>query len=469
MSAAVRIHAIEAVGNLGADHERFRYLLLSTGFLSKLASWVHAKTETTALRVILRSLSILGGETHTETLPFKQRVSILPRMCEVLLQASDPEVLVHTLTCLAYLLPDVHINDNAEAFYRRICELASIKEASSMQIVRRATLKLIVRLFAAADPAKGFGGLHVMVSDLLPICRDVMIDPTSDGWSRLHACQLFGVLTCNPSTLPAMVQTLDTKRFERTLPPPGTPKLGLEIPKLVKSLSLPDVTADSLAKDISDMYKQQSMQKAIPATSSFSPGEKPRKPSSRPSIIRLSESTDFTSEQLLALQQQLKAASGGSDTLDMGTFQIVMSQHGFNDSSISEQLFHSFDKNRDGSLSFHEIAVGMSVLLGGSFQDRLLLAFRAYDLDDNGTISKEEYVAIMKASLLAKGFDFKDKAIRGMCEMCFNNADTDQNGALDFDEFRKAVMTSELGVQLFWQSEQHRAKLEPLLKPLPVA
>lgn len=76
----------------------------------------------------------------------------------------------------------------------------------------------------------------------------------------------------------------------------------------------------------------------------------------------------------------------GSDTLDMGTFQVIMGQHGINDATISEQLFHSFDKNKDGSLSFHEIAVGLSVLLGGSFDDRLVLAFRSYDLDNNGKL-----------------------------------------------------------------------------------
>lgn len=97
----------------------------------------------------------------------------------------------------------------------------------------------------------------------------------------------------------------------------------------------------------------------------------------------------------------------------------------------------------------------------------------------------------MKASLLAKGFDLNDGAIRVMCEGCFNNADVDKNGELDLEEFQRAVMTSEvslwklrvrrnfrdgslskrlhvplqLGVQLFWQSE-HRERLEPLLKPM---
>lgn len=152
MSTVVRLNAIEAVAHIGAGSQRFRYLLLSTGFLNKLASWVHEKTEPKALRLILRTLSILSGETHTETLPFKRRVSILPAMCVVLLNSKDPEVsregetaahlrfgfelsscpiscvsqvLVHTLTCLAYLLPGVHVNNNAEAFYKRLCALAS--------------------------------------------------------------------------------------------------------------------------------------------------------------------------------------------------------------------------------------------------------------------------------------------------------------------------------------------------------
>lgn len=103
-------------------------------------------------------------------------------------------------------------------------------------------------------------------------------------------------------------------------------------------------------------------------------------------------------------------------------------------------------------MDFQEVAVGLSVMFGGSLEDRLKLAFRAYDLDADDSISFLEYAAIMKASFLARGFDFSDEMVHDICNVSFQRIDKDNNGSLNYEEFRNAVLSSEMGLQLFWKS-----------------
>ncbi len=54
------------------------------------------------------------------------------------------------------------------------------------------------------------------------------------------------------------------------------------------------------------------------------------------------------------------------------------------------------------------------------------MAFKAYDLDGNGVIDKNELFHILKASLKTKGFDQNDEMIQGMVLKCFESAVTNQ-------------------------------------------
>lgn len=45
-----------------------------------------------------------------------------------------------------------------------------------------------------------------------------------------------------------------------------------------------------------------------------------------------------------------------------------------------------------------------------------------------------------------------DAAVRDVVVRCFQEADRDGNGQLDFEEFKSAVLKNQLVVQSFWQS-----------------
>ena len=56
-------------------------------------------------------------------------------------------------------------------------------------------------------------------------------------------------------------------------------------------------------------------------------------------------------------------------------------------------LFNAFDKDRNGSIRFEDFVIGLSVLLRGSVTEKLNWAFNLYDINKDGYITKEVYLA----------------------------------------------------------------------------
>ena len=57
---------------------------------------------------------------------------------------------------------------------------------------------------------------------------------------------------------------------------------------------------------------------------------------------------------------------------------------------VVDRLFETFDADGNGVVDFSELASGLSVLCGGSREDKVEAAFALYDLDGDGTISLDE-------------------------------------------------------------------------------
>ncbi len=55
-----------------------------------------------------------------------------------------------------------------------------------------------------------------------------------------------------------------------------------------------------------------------------------------------------------------------------------------------DALFASFDRNGDGVVDVADFGVGLSLLAAGSKSDKLSLAFRLFDADDDGFLNKVE-------------------------------------------------------------------------------
>ncbi|GCB75960.1 hypothetical protein scyTo_0016497 [Scyliorhinus torazame] len=62
-----------------------------------------------------------------------------------------------------------------------------------------------------------------------------------------------------------------------------------------------------------------------------------------------------------------------------------------------EQMFKTFDMNKDGYIDFMEYVAALSLVLRGKMEQKLRWYFKLYDVDGNGCIDRHELLNIIKA------------------------------------------------------------------------
>ncbi|XP_077400208.1 Kv channel-interacting protein 4 isoform X2 [Vanacampus margaritifer] len=108
-------------------------------------------------------------------------------------------------------------------------------------------------------------------------------------------------------------------------------------------------------------------------------------------------------------------------------------------STYAHFLFNAFDTDHNGSVSFEDFVMGLSILLRGTIQEKLNWAFNLYDINKDGYITKEEMLDIMKAIYDMMGKCtypvLKEETPRQHVEVFFQKMDKNKDGVVTIDEF----------------------------------
>ncbi|KAM9406694.1 Kv channel-interacting protein 4-like isoform 3-T3 [Salvelinus alpinus] len=157
-------------------------------------------------------------------------------------------------------------------------------------------------------------------------------------------------------------------------------------------------------------------------------------------LEQLEALTRFNRKELQILYRGFKNECP-SGVVNEDTFKVIYSQFfPQGDASMyAHFLFNAFDTDKDGSVSFEDFVMGLSILLRGSVQEKLNWAFNLYDINKDGYITKEEMLDIMKAIYDMMGKCtyplLKDDTPRQHVEIFFQKMDKNKDGVVTIDEF----------------------------------
>jgi len=104
-------------------------------------------------------------------------------------------------------------------------------------------------------------------------------------------------------------------------------------------------------------------------------------------------------------------------------------------SAFAENTFRVFDHNKDGKIDFREFIIGLSMSSRGSFEDKMKWIFQLYDTNNNGYISKDEMLVIVRSIHEMSSGMSDESAVQRHVDKIYKKADADDDGQLSLDDF----------------------------------
>ncbi|XP_075409903.1 guanylyl cyclase-activating protein 1 [Tenrec ecaudatus] len=108
-------------------------------------------------------------------------------------------------------------------------------------------------------------------------------------------------------------------------------------------------------------------------------------------------------------------------------------------SQYVEQMFETFDFNKDGYIDFMEYVAALSLVLKGKVEQKLRWYFKLYDVDGNGCIDREELLTIIQAIRAINPCSDSTMTAEEFTDLVFTKIDINGDGELSLEEFMEGV------------------------------
>ncbi|KAM8999767.1 guanylyl cyclase-activating protein 1 [Sarcophilus harrisii] len=113
-------------------------------------------------------------------------------------------------------------------------------------------------------------------------------------------------------------------------------------------------------------------------------------------------------------------------------------------SEYVEQMFETFDFNKDGYIDFMEYVAALSLVLKGKVEQKLRWYFKLYDVDGNGCIDRAELLNIIRAIRAINPCSDTTMTAEEFTETVFAKIDVNGDGELSLEEFMEGVQKDKM-------------------------
>ncbi|XP_052743214.1 NADPH oxidase 5 [Bicyclus anynana] len=138
------------------------------------------------------------------------------------------------------------------------------------------------------------------------------------------------------------------------------------------------------------------------------------------------------------LEQLFRQTVGDQKEITREQFQkIVVSKNPF----FTERVFQIFDEDNSGTISHHEFIAAVHRFGSQTPEDKIRFLFKVYDLDGDGLIQHRELQHVMRACMEENGMQFSDEQLLDLTSAMFEDADTEQRGAITYEGLRDQLNT----------------------------
>ncbi|TKC52498.1 hypothetical protein EI555_018198 [Monodon monoceros] len=113
-------------------------------------------------------------------------------------------------------------------------------------------------------------------------------------------------------------------------------------------------------------------------------------------------------------------------------------------SQYVEQMFETFDFNKDGYIDFMEYVAALSLVLKGKVEQKLRWYFKLYDVDGNGCIDRDELLTIIRAIRTINPCSDSTMTAEEFTDTVFSKIDVNGDGELSLEEFMEGVQKDKM-------------------------
>ncbi|XP_074598897.1 frequenin-1-like [Brevipalpus obovatus] len=159
-------------------------------------------------------------------------------------------------------------------------------------------------------------------------------------------------------------------------------------------------------------------------------------------VQRLTKDTYFTEKEIREWYRGFRKDCPNGNLTEQGFFRIYKQffPHG-DPSRFASLVFRVFDENQDGSIEFEEFIKALSVTSRGNLEEKLVWAFKLYDVDNDGYITRAEMASIVESIYAMLGNqklpEDEEETPQERVNRIFDQLDKNHDNKLTLEEFKE--------------------------------